>query len=108
MAITAASLADGQVPGAQTALYTAPALTKAYVRTVKFYNTGGVTVTVTACVKRSGGTARIMAAISLATLESADLVDPDESWVLSAGDAIEAVSTTSAVVDYTILGAEEA
>ena len=92
----------------QTALYTVPAATKGYVRTVKLYNTSGSTVTVTVYVKRSGGTARTVASPSLATLESVDIVDPDETWVLSTGDTVEAVCTTASVVDYTILGAEEA
>lgn len=105
MAFTAKSLADGQLPSSQGAVYTVPGSTKAYVRNLFLYNTNAASQTITLWVKRSGGTARKFRTAALATDESADVLE--SPLVLSAGDSIEAVTTTATAVDYFIAGVEE-
>jgi flavorubredoxin len=108
MAITAKSLADGQVAAAKATIYTCPALTKAYVKWLSIHNTNTTAEVVIVYVKRSGSTSRVIYRATLETNETAYAVDKDASLVLSTGDVIEATTTTALKVDYVISGAEEA
>lgn len=108
MAITAKSLADGQVAAAKGTIYTCPALTKAYIKQVSFSNVAATTETVRFYVKRSGSTSRVVARGVLSTLETLVAVDKDAAITLSAGDVLEADTSNPASVDFLVTGAEEA
>ena len=105
---TGKSLADGQVAIAQTAIYTVPAATIAFVKQIRFFNTNAVTQLVEIWIKRSGGTARKQAQFQLDQNEAADYLEEGGTLELSAGDAILAKTGTAAAVDYMVLGVEEA
>jgi NaMN:DMB phosphoribosyltransferase len=104
---TAKILAQGQLPNAKGTLYTAPVLTKAYVKFINAFNTGGGTEVVIFYVKLSTGTSKIICRASLATLEQQRVIEKDETINLGPGDTIEGQTTTAATVDYTITGVEE-
>lgn len=107
MSITAKSLADGQLPSSKGTLYTVPAATKAYIKFFSLHNTSATPQTVKVYIKRSGGTSR---QVDMGQLDQGEtgLIVETGSWELSTGDIIEGETTTVAVVDYQILGAEEA
>ena len=99
----AATLADGQLPAAAAALYTAPALTSAYIRTVRLANVTGGAVTLT-LVKRVGVNDRaILTNVSLAAGES--LVGTD--LILGAGESLRGSASAATSVDYVIEGVQE-
>lgn len=104
---TAGSLADGQLETSETVIYTVPAATVAYLKTLLLFNTNAATQTIILWIKRSGGTARKWRQISLAQNESADALE-GTNLQLSAGDSVEGSTTTGAAVDYTITGVVEA
>lgn len=104
MAFDGKSLADGQVAAAKATIYTCPGGTHAYVKHMKFHNTGGGTETLIVYVKRSGSVSRVHFRAVLSTLETAEELAPIS---LAAGDVIEATTTTATTVDYTLTGAEE-
>lgn len=105
MAVTAKSIADGTCATTQTAIYTVPASTKAYVRHAVFYNAGSTSVDLLVYLTRSGGTARV---IDVGTIPAGGrAVSFDESALtMSAGDAIEVLASTGNVT-YVVTGAEE-
>lgn len=105
MAITAASLADGQVANSKTTIYTSSG--KTYVKLLICDNVGASTEIVQVYVKRSGSTSRRIAQVELLTDESARIIDKDDALVLSAGDVIEAETTNATSVDYLITGGTE-
>lgn len=107
MAFTAGSLADGQVAAAAAAIYTVPALTKGYLKTLALFNTNAASQTIILRIVRSGGTPRKWKRYVLAENESAEAIDPGASLELSAGDAITAESTNATSVDYAITGVLE-
>jgi hypothetical protein len=106
MAITAKSLADGQLSNSKTTLYTVPVSAIAYVKFFSLHNTNAVTQTYIVYVTRSGGASRIIAYGTLTQHSTVRIIDT-ESLSLSAGDLIEAETTTAAAVDYLIAGAEQ-
>ena len=108
MAITAKSLADGQLAATKGTLYTVPGGTVAYVKFLHVHNTGSTTETVVIYVKRSGSSSRTVGRVILAQNEAADVLDKDATLTLSTGDVIEGETTNATTVDYTITGAEEA
>ena len=103
---TVKSIADGQVGTSQAAIYTVPLSTVAVVTQVAFYNTNAAQQTLRVWIKRAGGTARSLRQFVLAQAESLDLLDDGDTLELSAGDAIEASTTTGSAVDFIILGNE--
>jgi hypothetical protein len=103
MTITAKALADGQLPTTKGALYTAPANTMTYVKSIVAHNTNAADQIVVLSVNRSG-TSRVIARAVLGQNETLYYNAP---LTLEADDAIEGVTTTASAVDYTISGAEE-
>lgn len=99
------SLAQGQLPNAKGTIYTVPASTTAYIKSLKVVNTDSSARTVNIYVKRSGGTSRRIwpSAMSLA---AGYVAEDEDIGGLSTGDIIEGDASAATVVDYTILGAE--
>ena len=104
---TGKSIADGQVGIAQAPIYTVPGGVVAFLKQIHFYNLNVAVQTLDVWIKRSGGTARKQHRIVLAQNESANYLEEGDTLELSAGDTVEAVTTTAAAVDYTVLGVEE-
>lgn len=95
-------LAEGQVPNAVAAIYTAPALTVAFIKKMVFTNTSATPQTLIVYVRRA--TDRVVRHVaSMAQWETLEI----ENIVLSAADSIRAESTTNNVVDYIVSGVEE-
>ena len=101
------TIADGQVAAAEAPIYTVPASTVAYVKQVAFYNTNALSQTLDLWIKKSGGTARKLRRFVMDQHESLDLLDSGETLELSAGDAVEAATTTAGAVDFVVMGVEE-
>jgi hypothetical protein len=99
-------LADGELAITQTAVYTVPGSTVAYVKQLFLHNVNAATQTIELWLNTSG-TARKWKRLELALNESADILEDGESVQLQAGDAIEAKTTTAAVVPFTVTGVEE-
>lgn len=109
MSFTGGSLADGQVADTTGTIYTVPASTVAIIKSMTFYNTNATGQTLNLYVTRSGGTRRqLHQESSLAQYGTVDYLSGGEVLVLSAGDVIEADTTTASAVDYLITGATEA
>jgi len=106
MSYTGKSIADGQVATSWANIY-APSGVKAILKTVDFFNTSATQQTLELRVTRSGSTARNFPRATLEQNESMRLLTDGESLVLSTGDVLQAQTTTTTVVDYTITGAEE-
>lgn len=103
---TIASLADGQVGTSKATIYTVPASTAAVVKSLVFFNTNASSQTLNVYVKRSGSVSRQIH--REATMAQYASVNPlSETLFLSAGDVIEADTTTASAVDYFIGGATE-
>lgn len=105
--IQAKQLANGQLPNAAGTLYTVPASTTTYIKSITLHNTDTVTRTCTIWFKEAvSGNTRILIYIELETLYTHYRLVPT---VLDAGDSIEGDddSASSDKVDYTISGAEE-
>lgn len=108
MAITPKSLADGQLPNAKATLYTCPASTQAIIRQIRCLHVSGATSeTVTVYLKVSAGTSRRIGRAVLEQNEQFHVLTDADTYSLEAGDVIEGDTTTAAVVDYTIVGAEQ-
>lgn len=97
---TGASLADGQVASSVGTIYTCPSSTEAFIKKITLGNTGSATQTVSLYLLRSGSTKRLLRQYQLAQFETGDF----ENIVLSAADAIQAISTNASAVDYTVYG----
>lgn len=104
---TGKSIADGQVGIAQAAIYTVPGGVIGFVKQVYCFNTNAAVQTLDFWIKRSGGTSRKFHTVTLEQNESVELLDQGETIELSAGDAIEAQTTTASAVDYVVTGVEE-
>lgn len=104
---TAKSIADGQVAIAQGVLYTVPALTRAYVRQVVFYNTNAATQLLEVWLRRVGNPARKLRQFSISQNESIDLLDTGDTLEFSTGDTIEAKTSNGTSVDFMVMGVEE-
>lgn len=109
MAITGASLADGQLPNSKTTLYTVAASTIAHLSHIILVNTDSSTRTANLYVKRSGSTSRRIIAKDHSLAAGATLTVPtnDSAIRLSEGDVIEGDASVAAVVDYFIDGGTE-
>jgi len=101
MAITAKSLADGQLPSSKGTLYTSAGIT--YVRFIRCHNTSAVnTETVIIYLNRGTGSRIIMYSDSLGPHYTMG----DEPYLtMAAGDTLEGVSTHASNTDYVITGA---
>lgn len=106
MAFDAKSLADGQLPDAQAAIYTVSFGVTAYVKQLLLFNTSSDPQTIELYLNTSG-TPRAWRRLVLEENESATILEHGESLQLESGSTIEAVSTDDAAVDYTITGVEE-
>ena len=107
MAITAKQLADGQLPIATGDLYTSPALTTAYIKSIILVNTDIVARTINLYLLSVAGTARRIAPVNV-NLAAGAMYQEDIPIVLDAGDKIQGDASVAAVVDYIICGAQEA
>lgn len=98
-------LANGQVANTEGAIYTVPASTTAYIKSVSFHNTNAATQTLIMYIRDGAGTSRIVARWSLLENETAFY---NGSLALEATDTLRAVTTTASAVDYVVTGVEEA
>ena len=107
MTITAKRLADGQLPAARGDLYTVPADTTAYIKSIKLHNTDSSAHDVTVTEEPTGaGTERVIISV---TLDAGDTFYFDEPTVMDATDVLRGDDGgTGSVIDYTVSGAEEA
>jgi len=107
MTIAAKELADGQLPAARGDLYTVPAGTTAYVKSITLHNTHTSVLACTLTKEPTGaGTERIVTYVELGADETFYF---DESTILDATDVLRGDDGgTGAKVDYTVSGAEEA
>jgi hypothetical protein len=71
------------------------------------FNTNAATQTIDVWLRRSGGSARRIHRAVIAQNESVEFLDQGETIELSAGDTIEAQTTTASAVDYIVTGVEE-
>lgn len=101
---TGASLADGQVASSVGAIYTCPGSTVAFIKQVSFFNNSATPQTVVVSVTRLTSSARKLMQFTLNQNEVGYLVGPGSSIELSAGDTINAVTTTATQVDYFVTG----
>jgi hypothetical protein len=107
MTITAKELADGQLPNARGDLYTVPADTIAYIKSITLHNTDTSAHDVTITKEPTGaGTERVIIG---ATLDAGDTFYFDEPTVMDATDVLRGDDGGGGgnVVDYTVSGAEE-
>jgi len=104
---TAQSLDNGFVSNSQAAIYTVPASTVLYLNSLSLFCDTATPQTVQLYLKKSGGTARKWQRYVFS--EQYDHADAAEGSriTLSAGDTIEAVTTTASVVAYFITGVLE-
>ena len=101
---TGKSLAEGQVATSEGDLYLVPSSTVGYVKKLHLFNTSATTQTCDVYIKRSGLTTRRIRRVVLEQYES---VEVENLGPLAAGDAIRGTTTTNAVLDYVLTGAEE-
>jgi len=105
MPIAGRQLADGQLPNAEAALYTAPGGTITYVKSIVCANVHAAnTNTVELFVRPSGGASRRIVRVPLEPSEQLYFNAP---LALDTGDAIRGLATNAAEIDYTIYGGEE-
>ena len=106
MAIAGTALADGQL-GAVAAptptIYTTPAGTVTYLKTITCTNTGAGQNVVLLAMTRTGVERRLIRV----PLETNEQLFFDEAHTLEAGDIIQGEATNANEVDYVISGAEE-
>lgn len=99
------SISTGVVAATQSAIYTVPADKATNVTFLSIRNTSAVTQTVDVLIHRSGQTPVSVGTVELRELDYAWYVEINvESWALSEGDAVEAVSTNVDSCYYVLLG----
>lgn len=98
---SAGGTADGTLPTGQAAIFTVPALTVAYLKQIFLFNKNAADQVIDLWLN-VGGTARHWHRLELSQNESADILEHGEAITLPAGATVEAATTTSAAVDYTI------
>lgn len=103
MATTPSILGNGQVAAAKATIYTCPAATQAIIRTVTFNHVAGAIQTVILYIKKSGGASR---QFSRAVLDTNEYAHEEDIGTLSAGDVLEAETTSAATIDYTVMGVQ--
>lgn len=102
--ITGKQLADGQLPSTEGDLYTVPAGTRTYLKSIVCSNTGAGDNIVSIFLQPSGGTSR---RIAFATMNSGDTMYYSAATTLDTGDKIRGVATNADEMDYIISGGEE-
>ncbi|HSV90924.1 MAG TPA: hypothetical protein VLH80_07475 [Nitrospiraceae bacterium] len=100
-------VANGQLPNSQAAILTCPAGMNYYVKQLYLFNNNAATQTIFLYLVPNGGTQTTWHRIVLAQNESAHVLEDAESVTLTPGDAIQAVTTTAAAVDFTFTGVQE-
>ena len=96
--------ANGQVSNSEGAIYTVPALTTAYIKSMTFTHSSATPQTLIIYIRKGAGTSRVI--FRAVMLEDYSL-EYDGSFALEAGDTVRAQTTTASVMDYTITGIEE-
>lgn len=99
MALTAALLANGQLPSSKGTLYTATG--PVIIKNVILVNTDASARTVNLYVKRTTSRQVTPVALSLA----AGAMYTSEELTLSSGDLLEGDASAASVVDYSVHGA---
>lgn len=94
---------DGQLPATVGTLYEVPASSAAYIKCLNLFNTNAALQTVLLYINTSG-TRRIIARYELPLNQRAFF---DDTLILTAGDKIEAVTTTGAAIDWFMSGVLE-
>ncbi len=107
MAFTPKAIADGEIPVAIGAIFSATASIATYVKAITLFNKNAINQIVLIEVNRSGVN-RFWRRFELQQFESADVLDDGQTMILEAGDVLFASATTAAAVDFTISGVEEA
>jgi hypothetical protein len=100
MALTAALLANGQLPAAKGTLFTASSAT--IIKSITLVNTDASARTINLYIKRT--TSRYITPVAYSLAAGASFID-DTVRTLSNGDLIEGDASAATVVDYTIAGA---
>ena len=103
MAIEGQALADGQLPNVEGVLYTVPADTVTYIKSIVLANTGAGQNIVILWVRLDGVNSRRIVRVPLETEEQLLFDDP---LTLEATDEIRGSATSAAEVDYVISGGE--
>lgn len=104
MAFVGQSIADGYVRSFQNPLLTASAAT--IVNYIRFLNESSTAQTVSVYIRRSGSDARLQSrSAGMAQYATLEPLSDNQEIVLSAGDAIEASTTSEQAVNYVICGA---
>ena len=99
-------LAQGQLGTTQAEVYRTPVGKRSYIAAFRVLALSGPAQTVVVYLKKSGGTATEIDRCELTSaFWSAEFVE-GPLWPLNAGDAVEAKTTTAAVVNYTLMGGE--
>lgn len=105
MIFVVGSLADGQLPAAKAALYTATAV-KAIIHKITVVNTDSSARTFNLYRKRAAGTSKLITPANC-SLGVGYLAETEKPFTLSAGDSIEGDASVALKLDYTINGVEE-
>ena len=98
---------NGQLPNSQANLLVCPNGTNYYIKQLFLFNHNSSVETIRLFLLPNGGVATAIPQLQLAQNESAQILEDGESITLTPGDAIQAVTTTAAVVDYTFTGVQE-
>ena len=104
MSILGKQLADGQLPAAEGDLYTCPADTRVFIKSMVFASGVSTVETVEILLQPSGGTARRLVRVPLSQHEQLYF---NEALMLDAADKIRGATTNATSVDYVISGATE-
>jgi hypothetical protein len=104
MAIQGQALADGQLANAEATIYTVPAGTVAYVKSIICQNTGAGANVVQLWVRNDGANSRRLIYVTLQTNEQLYFNEP---LTMAAADLIRGAATNANEVDYVVNGAEE-
>lgn len=97
-------LCDGQLPDSETTLYTVPALTVGYIKTIALSNRGAGANIVQLYVQHAEGASRRVYYASLDATATVRVTDP---ITLAPGDLFRGEAGTAAEVDYAVFGAED-
>ncbi len=105
MAVIGTALADGQLPAAEGVLYTVPAGTITYIKSIICANTGAGQNVVLLYLRVDGVNSRRLIRVPLETNEQLYFYPP---LTLEAADEIRGEATNATEVDYVISGGEDA
>lgn len=103
MPIAGAALAEGQLAGAEAAIYTVPAGTVAYVKSIICQNTGAGQNVVQLWTRTDGVSRRIV----YVPLETNEQLYFNEPLTMEAADTLRGAATNGAEVDYVVSGGEQ-